>query len=37
VQQWADLRDLGGADRHEAADRLRHAIIIIKRSITTAT
>lgn len=34
VQQWADLRDLGGTDRHEAADRLRHAII--KKSITTA-
>jgi hypothetical protein len=27
VQQWWDLHDLGGEDRHEAADRLRRAII----------
>lgn len=27
VQQWWDLRDLGGEDRLEAADRLRRAII----------
>jgi hypothetical protein len=27
VQQWWDLRDLGGEDRTEAADRLRRAII----------
>jgi hypothetical protein len=27
VQQWWDLRDLGGEDRKEAADRLRRAII----------
>jgi hypothetical protein len=27
VQQWSDLLDLGGNDRHEAADRLRHAIV----------
>jgi DNA-binding transcriptional ArsR family regulator len=27
VQQWADLLDLGGNDRQEAADRLRHAIL----------
>jgi len=27
VQQWWDLRELGGEDRHEAADRLRRAII----------
>jgi len=27
VQQWWDLRDLGGEDRREAADRLRRAII----------
>jgi hypothetical protein len=27
VQQWADLFDLGGEDRHEAAGRLRTAIV----------
>ncbi len=27
VQQWWDLRDLGGEDRKEAADRLRRAIV----------
>jgi hypothetical protein len=27
VQQWWDLRDLGGEDREEAADRLRRAIV----------
>lgn len=27
VQQWWDLRDLGGEDRTEAADRLRRAIV----------
>jgi hypothetical protein len=27
VQQWSDLLDLGGEDRHEAANRLRDAII----------
>jgi hypothetical protein len=27
VQQWWDLRELGGEDREEAADRLRRAII----------
>ena len=27
VQQWADLLELGGADRREAADRLRRAIL----------
>jgi hypothetical protein len=27
VQQWADLLDLGGNDRQEAATRLRHAIL----------
>jgi len=27
VQQWWDLHDLGGSDRVEAADRLRHAIL----------
>lgn len=27
VQQWADLLDLDGNDRQEAADRLRHAIL----------
>lgn len=27
VQQWWDLRDLGGEDRDEAADRLRRAIV----------
>lgn len=27
VQQWADLLELGGEDRHEAADRLRRAIL----------
>jgi hypothetical protein len=27
VQQWWDLRDLGGEDRAEGADRLRRAII----------
>ena len=27
TQQWWDLRDLGGEDRREAADRLRAAII----------
>jgi len=26
VQQWYDLLELGGEDRHEAADRLRDAI-----------
>jgi hypothetical protein len=27
VQQWWDLRELGGEDRKEAADRLRRAIV----------
>jgi hypothetical protein len=27
LQQWVDLLDLGGDDRREAADRLRHAIL----------
>ncbi|MGL4300808.1 MAG: hypothetical protein ACRCW4_17250, partial [Candidatus Neomicrothrix subdominans] len=27
AQQWWDLKDLGGEDRDEAADRLRQAII----------
>jgi len=27
VQQWWDLQDLGGEDRHEATDRLRRAIV----------
>ena len=27
VQQWWDLRDLGGEDRYEAAERLREAIL----------
>ena len=34
VQQWWDLRELGGEDRHEAANRLRRAII--DKSITAA-
>jgi hypothetical protein len=35
VQQWWDLHDLGGEDRHEAADRLRRAII--EKSIVPTT
>ena len=35
VQQWWDLRDLGGEDRLEAADRLRRAII--DQTLTTLT
>ncbi len=35
VQQWWDLRDLGGEDRLEAADRLRRAII--DKTLTTVT
>jgi hypothetical protein len=27
TQQWWDLKDLGGEDRYEAADRLQQAII----------
>jgi hypothetical protein len=34
VQQWWDLRDLGGEDRKEAADRLRRAIL--NKTIATA-
>ena len=35
VQQWWDLRDLGGEDRLEAAGRLRRAII--DKTLTTVT
>ena len=35
VQQWWDLRDLGGGDRLEAADRLRRAII--DKTLTTVS